>query len=377
MMNEVKLPFGMRVSDGRIVSVDTVIRGLECGCICPECKVPLIAAKGDVNVHHFRHQAEDGLCGGGRETALHKFAKQIICDELRLALPGNFDCGTMNSAEQEVWLDGLRPDVLAKYDSEPVAIEVYVQHRVPRDKIESLHDRQLCTVEIDLHLHWDAVNPSEDRLRDEVLFRAPRRWIYEPIAIREKRAADLKAMREAEKLAAIAAAKRAEEEAEAKRIEEELQEEIARVAALEAEERAKVIRLEQLETAEQNKIREQERQLERKRQKVEQKLRNDAWQRDQAERRAAIAAEEAKQAHKRWLEREAQAKHEALRIARLEQIKAERQPPDLQALVLAHGTYDKIPEDAWQRFHRDMASWKARIRHGDAYWEMAQLKIAG
>ena len=40
-------------------------------------------------------------------------------------------------------------------------------------------------------------------------------------------------------------------------------------------------------------------------------------------------------------------------------------PPSLQALVLAYGTYDKIPLKAWQAFDAAMAEWQARARYGE------------
>ena len=49
----------------------------------------------------------------------------------------------------------------------------------------------------------------------------------------------------------------------------------------------------------------------------------------------------------------------------LERIKQLRAPPDLQALVLAHGTYDRITPDAWAQFDREMAEWKVKMRHGE------------
>ena len=42
-----------------------------------------------------------------------------------------------------------------------------------------------------------------------------------------------------------------------------------------------------------------------------------------------------------------------------------RNPPDLQQLVLDHGTYDKITPEAWARFDRDMAEWQAKVRYGE------------
>lgn len=37
-------------------------------------------------------------------------------------------------------------------------------------------------------------------------------------------------------------------------------------------------------------------------------------------------------------------------------------PPDLQALVLKFGTYDRITEEAWREFDAAMAEYQARIR---------------
>lgn len=49
-------------------------------------------------------------------------------------------------------------------------------------------------------------------------------------------------------------------------------------------------------------------------------------------------------------------------LRELAQLQQRRQPPDLQALVLAHGTWDKITPGAWVTFDREMAQWKLRMR---------------
>src|SRR5690606_10040968 len=80
-----KLVYGEAV-DGKLVHIRTVERGLKCGCICPGCKKPLVAkTKADKVVPHFAHHGP--ACGGGPETALHKLAKQIIAENLRLVVP--------------------------------------------------------------------------------------------------------------------------------------------------------------------------------------------------------------------------------------------------------------------------------------------------
>src|SRR3954462_4390695 len=131
-MREARLPWGM-MTDGRMISVETVESGLACECVCPACKRQLIAAKGDIYRHHFRHHADQVECAHGGETALHLYAKQIICETLQLDYPrvhvGYKDhsfpaaLGSMKAAAQEVDLfdSGIRADVFAEYEKEEIA----------------------------------------------------------------------------------------------------------------------------------------------------------------------------------------------------------------------------------------------------------------
>lgn len=303
MTTEVRLPFGM-LADGRMVAVAAVERGLACGCICAACKLPLVAAKGDVYRHHFRHHAEGVDCKSARETALHKFAKQIICERLHMTLPDQL--GEMRSAEQEVWLDGIRPDVLAKYDSEDVAVEVYVAHRVPMEKIRMLAERKLTAVEIDLSYHRD-LDLTEDQLTYAVLYGAPRRWLIDPLHVRQIREQHLALMREEERVAVLEQERLERQAMEAKEV--WLREEAVRQA-----ERAKV----------------------------------------EAERRAAlrIAAEERRveEEKKEFMER---------------QLAAGRKPPDLDKLAQAYGGYNKISREAWERYDAEVTKWQIE-RH---FWD--------
>jgi hypothetical protein len=182
-MNEVKIPFG-QLSTGAMISIDAVVRGLSCECFCAACGSSLVARKGERNRHHFAHYSEPENCADARETALHKFAKNLICPEVKLHLPDNLELGPMRSAKAEPWLDGIRPDVVAEFD-EPVAIEIFVAHRVPTEKIQTLIVRRFAALEIDLSGYRNA-DKSEDEWRDLVLRTAPRFWLFAPAIVREK-----------------------------------------------------------------------------------------------------------------------------------------------------------------------------------------------
>jgi hypothetical protein len=180
---EVKIPFGRNVC-GDMVSIDTVSRGLDCNCVCEECETPLVARKGERNQHHFAHYAEPENCVAARETSIHKFAKGIICKALEVCLPDNLDLGVMQKAELEQWMDGIRPDVLVEFD-EPVAIEIFVAHRVPAEKIKTFALRKLAALEIDLSFYRN-VDITETEWREIILRTAPRYWLFQPAIVRER-----------------------------------------------------------------------------------------------------------------------------------------------------------------------------------------------
>uniref|UniRef100_UPI002B477B28 competence protein CoiA family protein n=1 Tax=Vibrio vulnificus TaxID=672 RepID=UPI002B477B28 len=49
------VPFGLRIQDQTFVDVADVVRGKNCGCICPSCHTPLIARQGEEKQWHFAH----------------------------------------------------------------------------------------------------------------------------------------------------------------------------------------------------------------------------------------------------------------------------------------------------------------------------------
>ena len=52
----------------------------------------------------------------------------------------------------------------------------------------------------------------------------------------------------------------------------------------------------------------------------------------------------------------------------LDERERERQPPDLQELVRAHGGYDRITAEAWAAYDRELAEWRLRTAAGDFSW---------
>ncbi len=76
-MADIELPFGLR--DDILVHISQVQQGLACGCVCPQCKKPLVARSGSVLVHHFAHY---------RKAAINR--RTPNCHPKGLVVPSSF-----------------------------------------------------------------------------------------------------------------------------------------------------------------------------------------------------------------------------------------------------------------------------------------------
>lgn len=327
-MREIKLPFG-RAADNTIVSIQSVIRGLACECVCPECNVPLVACKGETVRPYFRHYAEPETCSQARETALHLFAKQLIASERRLALPRP-GLGEIKTVQAEITLAyGIRPDLFMSYQSgETLAVEIWVSHQSDRTKVELYAQHDQAAVEIDLRPYrfvdeadWPAI----------ILEIADRAWLYPPLALRveyeRRRQEIIDRMREAREQAI-----REMEEAEAARTFEE----------------KKLAKIQEAEARRQQSLR------------VDDALA--LW-------RVKLAQAE----HKQELVKAAEERNKTaeLRAALRVQRERERKPPNLHALIKAFGAYGLISPGAWVRYDEEMEFYRTRMRSGEFYFQEA------
>ncbi|NTS78703.1 hypothetical protein HR060_17815 [Catenovulum sp. SM1970] len=181
---------------GDIKHISEVERGLSCNCICPYCKSALVAKKGDIKSHHFaHHNGEDCLKGG--ETMLHLMSKQILMDEKRVMTHGELlqvnaedalgfhheltdyiatQVLQGSDAVLEPNLGSYRPDVSLNVKGTWLDIEIFVTHQVDDDKATQQSTRKRDMLEIDLsQLPRDL---SMDELKEQVLYLAPRNYIY-------------------------------------------------------------------------------------------------------------------------------------------------------------------------------------------------------
>ena len=193
---ELTVPFGLK--DGTLHFVSDVPSGLKCGCVCPECHQPLVArnrpSPDRQRAFHFQH-ASISTCVGGRESAIHRMAKEIIASATTLLLPewrsGEIAIPALALALQgkpaiEVpLLEGrLRPDALvnggcAGTTLASLLVEIRVCHAVDWAKRALTKESRFSMIEIDLS------DVTDEQLLDSEAFHllvleetGNRKWIH-------------------------------------------------------------------------------------------------------------------------------------------------------------------------------------------------------
>ena len=79
-------------SEGEMVHVDSVPRGLQCDCVCPYCHERLMARHGDQREHGFAHHSDNrganlNIC---YMVILYKLAEQIVKTRKRIHAPSYY-----------------------------------------------------------------------------------------------------------------------------------------------------------------------------------------------------------------------------------------------------------------------------------------------
>lgn len=187
-LKEVKLAYGQENS-GLLKHISEVSSGIECGCICPECKSPLSAHKGKLLQHHFQHHSLV-KCENAPETALHKMAKQIIKEKGIIWIP---EFSETIDGERFDYINGRQPisftnctieenqvavipDVVVRVAKRTLLIEIFVTHKCDDEKIAKLRRLGNSAFEIDLSGTPRDTVPQE--LENLVIEKAHRIWLF-------------------------------------------------------------------------------------------------------------------------------------------------------------------------------------------------------
>ena len=200
MATSLQIPFGQR-SDGRLVEVSQVDRGLACNCHCPACGERLLAKKGELNVQLFSHLPGSD-CATGAETAIHLAAKQLVAEKRWLALPPlevrvmltDPECGLFAVSEVfgrnaawhfdrvalELAMGAVRPDAVGFIGDAGSGVEIRVTHEVDSEKQAHLARLGLPSIEVDLAALVGKVRTFEALEAAVITGVENKRWLFHP-----------------------------------------------------------------------------------------------------------------------------------------------------------------------------------------------------
>ncbi len=191
------IPLGER--DGQLYRAYEVENGLGCGCVCPACRKPLVAAnQGEKRLPYFRH-AELEQCGQGRSEGIRRAAVQLIARRKEILLPGFSDtvvmsgrsgqvrsadvafaplCVQVEQVERFVDLGDLRAHALLTLQGRELVVRILCSARQEHERRRRLQAMELSSIEVDLHWLSDVEINDQARFEHAVLH-APsnRAWI--------------------------------------------------------------------------------------------------------------------------------------------------------------------------------------------------------
>ncbi len=191
------------------VRVQDVASGLACNCFCAKCGARFVAVRSNTKQWYFRHHnAED--CGRSFESAVHLMAKEVLVQNKCLTLPYlevrpsphllkvgtkcepqerlvNRKLMIFEHVEDEVWMEGRRPDIVMQKGGRKLLVEIFVTHDITQEKLRWIKEHDFPTIRIDLSWVGYEVNRHilEQCLRDGYAVGVtPRfnivRWVHHP-----------------------------------------------------------------------------------------------------------------------------------------------------------------------------------------------------
>lgn len=130
------------------------------------------------------HFAHFGACAGSLETYLHKAAKIILSNEMKIVLPrlGKFQ---IEEAVVEKFFNGIIPDILITDKKQRQAIvEIFVAHKTEPNKIAKIKMSNVAAFEINL----SRLNKDSDykTIRYEVIDNLHNRIDLNPPKVRDE-----------------------------------------------------------------------------------------------------------------------------------------------------------------------------------------------
>ena len=153
------------LQNNNLVSINEVENGINCNCVCPECKSPLIAKNNEKNIKAFHFAHINDECEGAYESAIHLLAKKILLEKKEIFTPHYYGINKYSIFKQgklikfeevrtevDVRIEDvcIRPDVIGYIRGKEVYIEFANTHFIDFEKINKLIKLNKPCIEIDI-----------------------------------------------------------------------------------------------------------------------------------------------------------------------------------------------------------------------------------
>jgi hypothetical protein len=173
----VKNPYGLRNNDPTDwVNIYEVDRSNGDAFYCAECGTKFIAVQpSDPRKQWFFRHHRLCDCEASRETAIHLMAKQILVEERKIMLPylviepepkvyqeykyhpeiklyrlGERKLHHFDAVQDEVWMEGRVPDIVAVSRDRKLLVEVVVTHDIDEEKLNWIRKQNISTLKVSL-----------------------------------------------------------------------------------------------------------------------------------------------------------------------------------------------------------------------------------
>lgn len=173
----VKNPYGLRNNAPTDwVSVYEVDKSDGAEYFCAECGGKFIAVQpSDPRKQWFFRHERLSDCEASRETAIHLMAKQILVEERKIMLPylvikpepevyreykyhreiqlyrlGERKLYRFEAVQDEVWMEGRVPDIVAVSGDRKLLIEIVVTHDIDEEKLSWIREQDISTTRVSL-----------------------------------------------------------------------------------------------------------------------------------------------------------------------------------------------------------------------------------
>lgn len=211
------VPFGLHVESDSYVDVADVVRGRNCGCVCPSCNTPLIARQGEQKQWHFAHASRKVKetkkdCDFSFYVSVRMMARQVIESGLSLDLPEyrksisvaldravlertvfitHAKTIHLDTVSKEAVFESCLVDVLGDVNGFPFVIYFTHPNRALPDQLFSPRNTKVGIIEIELNdthrlFFGDGVSKGKhlDRLKSFLQHDLKsKRWIFHPRAL--------------------------------------------------------------------------------------------------------------------------------------------------------------------------------------------------